>query len=162
MMLGSSGYVGMMEWDPESVYDVLAMTPENIDFESIFEGSYHPLRECNMLHLSEDRAMAIEGVEDDTYPIPCTPRGQAEYDQEHLEQTKAREAEPANERRDNGCPSLQHLNAEGVWARHVYDQIQQGKRETPVFPRASQNVAATAMIMRMAPKPSINEGKRIH
>jgi hypothetical protein len=29
----------------------------------------------------------------------------------------------------------------------LYDQIQQGKRETLVFPQASQNIAAVAMIM---------------
>jgi hypothetical protein len=77
MMPGSSRFVGMMEQDPESVYDLLLMTPENTDSESIFEGSCHPLRECNMLHLSEDGAAAIGGAEDDAYPIPCIPREQA-------------------------------------------------------------------------------------
>jgi hypothetical protein len=73
-----------------------------------------------------------------------------------LEQARAREAEQANERRDNGCPILQHLNVEGarVQAHRIYDQIQQGKREMLVFPRASKNVAADTMIMRTAPEPS--------
>ena len=44
MMPGSSGFVGMMEWDPEFVYDLLSMTPGNMDSEFDSEGSYHPLR----------------------------------------------------------------------------------------------------------------------
>ena len=51
----------MMEQDPESIYDLLLATPENMDFESDSEGSYHPLRECNMLHLSEDGPAPAEG-----------------------------------------------------------------------------------------------------
>jgi hypothetical protein len=77
MMLGSSRFVGMMEWDPEYVYDLLLMTPENTDSKSVFEGSCHPLRECNMLHLLEDGAAAIGGTEDDAYPIPRIPGEQA-------------------------------------------------------------------------------------
>ena len=76
----SSGFVGMMEQDPESIYDLLPMTPRNINFKTDCEGTYHPLRKCNMLHLSEDGAVAIGGTEDDAYPIPCTHRKQAEYD----------------------------------------------------------------------------------
>jgi hypothetical protein len=45
-----------MEQDPKSVYDLLSTTLGNMDFESDSEGSCHPLRECNMLHLSEDGA----------------------------------------------------------------------------------------------------------
>jgi hypothetical protein len=44
----------------------------------------------------------------------------------------------------------------------VYDQIQRGKGKTPVFPRASQNVTIAIMIMRMAPEPLSDEGRRIH
>jgi hypothetical protein len=75
----------MMERDSESIFDLLLATPENMDFESDSKGSCHPLRECNVLHLLEDGAVLAEGAEDDTYPIPCTPREQAKYDQEHLE-----------------------------------------------------------------------------
>ena len=32
--LESFGFVGMMEWDPESIYDLLLATPKNMDFES--------------------------------------------------------------------------------------------------------------------------------
>jgi hypothetical protein len=117
-----------------------------------------------MFHLSEDGVVAAGGTEDDAYLIPRTTEEQAEYDQERLEQARAHEAKQANERRDDGCPSPQHLDAEGAWARahRVYDQSQQGKRETSVFPQASQNVMAVAIIMRMAPEPSTDEGKRIH
>ena len=69
MMPGSSGFLGMMEQDPESVYDLLSMTPRNTDFESNSEGCCHPLSECNMLHLSEDGATAAGGMEDDAYLI---------------------------------------------------------------------------------------------
>jgi hypothetical protein len=81
-----------------------------------------------------------------------------------MERARAREAELANEYRHDGCPSPQHLDVEGarVRARRVYDQIQQGKMETPIFPRASQNVVVAAMIIRMAPEPSTDEGKRVH
>ena len=65
--------MGMMEWDPKSLYDLLLATSKNMDSESNSEGSYHPLRECNMLHLSEDGAAPVEDAEDDTYPIPRTP-----------------------------------------------------------------------------------------
>jgi hypothetical protein len=75
----------MMEQDPEFVYDLLLVTPENADSESDSEGSRHPLRECNMLHLSENGVALEEGAGDDTYPIPRTPGEQAEYDQECLE-----------------------------------------------------------------------------
>ena len=68
----SSGFVGMMVRDSESIYDLLLATPENKDSGSNSEGSYHPLRECNMLHLSKDGATPVENVEDDAYPIPCT------------------------------------------------------------------------------------------
>ena len=80
MILESTGFVGMMEQDPESLYDLLLVTLENMDSKSNSEGTYHPLRKCNMLHLSEDGAVAIGGTEDDAYPIPCTHRKQAEYD----------------------------------------------------------------------------------
>ena len=46
-----------------------------------------------MLHLLEDGAAPAEDAEDDAYLIPCTPREQAEYDQEHLERARAHEAE---------------------------------------------------------------------
>jgi hypothetical protein len=74
MMLESSRFVGMMERDPESIYDPLLVTPENMDSESNSEGSCHPLRECNMLHLSEDGVVPMEDAKDDAYPIPCTPK----------------------------------------------------------------------------------------
>jgi hypothetical protein len=64
----------MMERDPESIYDLLLATPENMGSESDSEGSCYLLRECNMLHLSEDGAASTEDAEDDAYPIPCTPR----------------------------------------------------------------------------------------
>jgi hypothetical protein len=70
----SSEFVGMMERDLESIYDLLLATPKNTNFESDSKGSYHPLRECNMLHLSEDGAVPAESAADDTYPIPRTPR----------------------------------------------------------------------------------------
>ena len=72
----SSRFVGMMEQDPESIYDILLVAPENTDSESDSEGSYHLLRECNMLHLSEDGVVAIGSAKDDAYPIPHTPREQ--------------------------------------------------------------------------------------
>jgi hypothetical protein len=62
----------MMERDPESAYDLLSMTLGNIDSESDSEGSCHPLRECSMLHLSEDRAVVAGGIEGDAYLITCT------------------------------------------------------------------------------------------
>ena len=148
MMPESSGFVGMMEQDPESIYDLLA-TPENTDTKSDFEGSNHPLRECNMLHLLEDGVASAEDAEDDAYLIPRTPREHAEYDQERLERARAREADRANERRDAGCASPQHLDAEGA-------------RAMPIFPRASQNVTAATMLMRTASEPSTDEGKHIH
>jgi hypothetical protein len=64
----------MMEQDLESIYDLLLATPENTGSESDSEGSCYPLRECNMLHLSEDGAASTEDAEDDAYPIPYTPR----------------------------------------------------------------------------------------
>jgi hypothetical protein len=105
MMLESSRFVGMMEWDPESLYDLLLATPENMDSESDSEGSCPPLRECNMLHLSEDGAAPVEGTEDETYPIPRTLREWAEDDQERLERARAQEADQADAHRDHGCPS---------------------------------------------------------
>ena len=80
-----SRFVGMMERDLESVYDLLLMTPRDMDSKSDSEGSYHPVRECNMLHLLECGAVAARGIENNAYPIPCTPGEQAEYDQERLE-----------------------------------------------------------------------------
>ena len=80
-----SRFVGMMEWDPESLYDLLLATPENMDSESDSEGSCHSQRECNMLHLSEDGAAPTEDAEDNASLIPCTLGEQAEYDQECLE-----------------------------------------------------------------------------
>jgi hypothetical protein len=61
-MIGSSRFVGMMERHPESIYNLLLMTPRNMDSESNSKRSYHRLRECNMLHLSEDRAVAVGGM----------------------------------------------------------------------------------------------------
>jgi hypothetical protein len=58
--LKSSGFVGIMEQGPESIYDLPLATPENTDSESNFEGSCHPIRECNMLHLSEDGVAPVE------------------------------------------------------------------------------------------------------
>ena len=72
MMSESSGFVGMMERDLESLYDLLLATPENIDSESNFKGSCRSLRECNMLHLSEDGIALAEYIGDDAYLIPRT------------------------------------------------------------------------------------------
>ena len=80
MMPKSFGFVGMMEKNPNSLYDLLLATPKNMDSKSDFEGSYHSPRECNMLHLLEDGAASPEDIEDDTYLIPCTPGEWAEYD----------------------------------------------------------------------------------
>ena len=74
-MPDSPEFVGMMERDPESLYDFLLDTPKNTNSEFDFEGSCHSPRECNMLHLSEDGAAPAEDVEDNAYPIPCNPRG---------------------------------------------------------------------------------------
>ena len=68
-----------MERDLESIYDLLLTTPKNTDFKFDYEGSCHPLRECNMLHISEDGAAPTEEAEDNAYSIPCAPREQAEY-----------------------------------------------------------------------------------
>jgi hypothetical protein len=84
----SSGFVGMMEQDPKSLYDLLLATPENTDSESDSKGSCHSLRECNMLHLSEDGTTLAEDTEDNAYLIPRTPGEQAEYNQECLEQAR--------------------------------------------------------------------------
>jgi hypothetical protein len=74
----SSRFVGMMERDLESIYNLLLATPENTDSEFNSEGSCHPLRECNMLHLLEDGVAPAKDVEDNAYPILCTPGEQAE------------------------------------------------------------------------------------
>ena len=75
----------MMEQHPEYVYDLLPSTPGKMDSKCDSEGSCHLVRECNMLHLSKDGAVAVGGKEDDAYPIPRTPGEQAECEQEHLE-----------------------------------------------------------------------------
>jgi hypothetical protein len=87
------------------------------------------------LHLSEDMAVAVGCTEDDAYLIPRTLGEQEEYDQKHLEQVRAHEAEQANERRDDGCPSMQHLNAEGMQSRalRVYDQTNKARGRCPSF-----------------------------
>jgi hypothetical protein len=72
MMPDSLRFVGMMEQDLESLYDLLLATPENMDSESNLEGSCPPLRDCNMLYLLEDGAALAEDVEDDAYLIPHT------------------------------------------------------------------------------------------
>ena len=71
----SPEFVGMMERDLESLYDLLLATLENMNSVSNSKGSYHSPRECNMLHLSKDGVALVEDAEDDTYPIPCNPRG---------------------------------------------------------------------------------------
>jgi hypothetical protein len=75
----------MMEREPESLYDLLLATPENMNSEFDSEGSCPLPRECNMLHLSEDGVAPVEDMEDDAYLIPHTLGEQAEYDQERLE-----------------------------------------------------------------------------
>jgi hypothetical protein len=93
MASNSPRFMGMMERDPESLYDLLLATPKNMDSRSDYEGSYPPPRECNMLCLSKDGVAPAEGVEDDTYLIPCTSGEQAEYGQECLERARAREVD---------------------------------------------------------------------
>jgi hypothetical protein len=66
----------------------------------------------------------MEGAEDDAYLIPHTLGEQVELDQERLERARACEADQVNECHGDRCPSLQHLDVEGAWARRVYDQIQ--------------------------------------
>jgi hypothetical protein len=136
MMPNLSGFVGMMKQDPEFIYDLVLSTLGETNSKSDSEGSCHPVRECNMLHLSENGVAVAGGKEDDAYPIPCTPMEQVKYEQERLERARACEAEHVNERNDAECPSLLPLNAKGAHARahRVYDQTQQGMRETPVFP----------------------------
>ena len=73
-MLNSLGFMGMMERDPESLYDLLLVTSETMDSESNSEGSCPPLRECNILHLSDDGAALAEDAKGDAYLIPRTPR----------------------------------------------------------------------------------------
>jgi len=69
--------------------------------------------------------------------LPSTP-GDTDSDSsfERLERARAHKADQENECRDGGCPSPQHLGAEGAWAwsHRVYNQIQHGEGETPVFP----------------------------
>ena len=54
------------------------------DSGTSFEGSSHPSRERNMLHIAGEEAEAQE-EEGDGYQIPRTPGEQATYDQERLE-----------------------------------------------------------------------------
>ena len=70
----------MVERDPKSLYYLLLATLENTDSKSNFEGSCPMMRECNMLHLSEDGAVPVEDAEDNAYPIPRTLGEQDEYD----------------------------------------------------------------------------------
>ena len=74
MMTDCTRFVDMMEQNPKSIYDLLQVTPDDMDSESDSEGSYHPLRECNMFHLWEDGVVLEEGIEDDAYLIPRTPK----------------------------------------------------------------------------------------
>jgi hypothetical protein len=74
------GFLGMTEQDLESIYNLLSMTPRNMNPEFDSKGSYHLLRECNMLHLSKDGAAMAGATEDNAYLIPCTPGEQAKYD----------------------------------------------------------------------------------
>jgi hypothetical protein len=67
MMTESSRFVGMLEQDLESIYDLLLAIPENMNSESNSEGSCHSLRECNMLHLSEEEVALVKDTEDDAY-----------------------------------------------------------------------------------------------
>jgi hypothetical protein len=94
---------------------------------------------------------------DNAYPIPHTQRiGRVWPGAPGTSQGPwSRSSQVANEHLDDDDGCLAHLDTEGAWARahRVYDQIQQGKRETPIFPRASQNVATTALIMRTALNP---------
>jgi hypothetical protein len=76
MMPNLSGFMGMVEQDPKSVYDLLLSTPGKTDSESDSEGSCHPVRKCNMLHLLDNGVAIAKGEEDDTYLIPRTPREQ--------------------------------------------------------------------------------------
>ena len=80
-----SRFAGMMEQHPEYVYDLLPSTPGEMDSECDSEGSCHLVRECNMLHLSDNGATAAGGGEDDAYSIPRTPGEQAKYEHECLE-----------------------------------------------------------------------------
>ena len=43
---------------------------------------------------------------------------------------------------------------------HIHDD--EGSEQPPVFNRASQNVAAMAMLVHAMPEPSTTEGRRVH
>lgn len=117
-----------------------------------------------MLHLPRARVVAEGGEEEGPALIQRTPEEQPVYKLERPERARTHEVGLANECQGMEFLSAQHLGATGAQARawHVFDQIQQGEGEMPVPPRASKNVAAIAMIMRLAPEPSSDEGKRIH
>ena len=49
-------------------------------------------------------------------------------------------------------------------ARDVNHRINnnEGGEQPPIFNRASQNITAAAMLLRMMPEPSTSEGRRVH
>lgn len=66
-----SRFMGMVEQHPEFICILLPSTLGNTDSESSSDGSCHPARERNMLHLSSNRTV-VGGEEDYAYSIPRT------------------------------------------------------------------------------------------
>ena len=83
---------------------------------------------------------------------------QAKVDQDRLLLQQLRDTlEQEQQGRGDGCGARQR--AHDVHRRINNDEA---SGQPPIFNRASQNVAAAAMLVRAMPEPSTTEGRRVH
>ncbi|RLM92367.1 hypothetical protein C2845_PM08G14630 [Panicum miliaceum] len=120
-----------------------------------------------MVHVVRVDPMRGVGDEPTHPPVQRTPDEQAAYERVRAEHTKAHAADDEHEcakqaRAANLRPTA---TLRATWAhgraKAINSRILRDENGTPYFPRASQNVVATATIMRTIPPQASPEGQCI-
>lgn len=153
----------MVERHLKIYHDLLLSTPNDTDFESRSKGSYHPTRECNMLHHSENGAAATEAGR------RTSTRSRAPSESRRRT-TRNAWSGPRHERpsratngmlTDAPAHSTSTPKAHGCGHDASMNKFNRVKGKH-LFSLERQNIATAAMLMRTAPEPSTNEGRCVH
>ena len=168
----SDELVGMLDYDHESLHDILNV---QVDDSSSDSGSHHPSQECFMADTPEGHVQPGSG-EDNPSATPNTGTV-ADVNPRLLrqnptpEQIRARQLEVAEAKRqlEHEHQMLEQELARGqrggrarARAREVHHRIMADNPAVPILPRASENVAAAAAIFQNLPEPDTPEGRQAH
>ena len=162
----ASKFMGMASYAPTCFFDLMDDDGES-DNSSIGDmaPSHRPSRKCAMADPPGHPPTEVEFSW--THAPPGSHAGTPELTPEHGEELRQRwlhQPPTALARSAHHAAPRAHKSANSAWGRDRQPQCNVSVRRTnpPQFARASQNVAAAAILQRDLPEPNDPHGRAIH